>query len=505
MIDRRGFLKAAATVPFLAPALRAAQLLQSTHPNVLFILCDEWRGQATGYAGDANVRTPALNRLAAESVNFPNCCSCHPVCSPMKSSLITGQYPLTHGVFLNDEELKPKGTTLGQAFANAGYSTGWIGKWHMYGSPQGQYERRLAYIPPDHHFGFRYWKAAECTHDYNHSIYYEGDDPAPRYWPGYDAIYQTKDACHFIEQQATSGQPFFLVLSMGPPHFPLDTAPENYRALYKDRPIRLRFNVPEGLREKATTDLRGYYAHIAALDDCIADLISTLESSKLNENTIVIFTSDHGDMMYSQGIPSAVKHVPWNESVRPPFLLRYPKKLGTKGRATRTTLNTADIMPTLLGSADLAIPAGVEGTDYSGMLLGKTATPEDSVAFLQFPVSYGAELSNGFEEYRGVVTEQYTYVRTRKGPWMLYDNRSDPYQLRNLCYVSGNKELQSRMDRLLDAQLKERKDDFLPGDEYVKRFGYEHNREIALNSGRGTATAPAPAVQSPQAPGNVPR
>ncbi|HVV46484.1 MAG TPA: sulfatase-like hydrolase/transferase, partial [Bryobacteraceae bacterium] len=127
-LDRRSFLKSAAASGIMAGApafLRA----QSSRPNVLYILTDEWRAQATGYAGDPNARTPALDKLAGESVNFTNACSNHPVCSPYRSSLITGQFPLTHGVFVNDEELKPKGTTLGQVFAGAGYRTGWIGKW----------------------------------------------------------------------------------------------------------------------------------------------------------------------------------------------------------------------------------------------------------------------------------------------------------------------------------------------------------------------------------------
>jgi arylsulfatase A-like enzyme len=469
-IDRRGFLKAAVS----APALMAAQ---ASRPNVLFILADEWRAQATGYAADANVRTPAIDGLAAQSVDFVNALSNHPVCCPYRGSLLTGQYPLTHGVFINDEELKPTATTLGQAFANAGYQTGWIGKWHLYGSPQGKYERRATYIPPSHRFGFQYWKACECTHDYNHSIYYEGNDPTPRYWPGYDAVAQTDDACRFIEQRSRTRDPFFLVLSLGPPHFPLNTAPENYQSLYKQREIQLRPNVPEKLREQATQDLRGYYSHIAALDDCVVRLLSTLDSAGITGRTIVVFTSDHGDMMCSQGVRSNTKHVPWDESIRIPFLLRYPQKLGARGRRIRTVLGTPDIMPTLLGLAGLRTPAGVQGTDYSKLCQGATP-PKDSTAFLQFPVAYGAILSAGFGEYRGLRTEQYTYVRSLKGPWLLYDNQADPYQMQNLCGRGEHKDLQARLDRALDARLKALKDDFLPGQEYVKRFGYEHNREI---------------------------
>jgi arylsulfatase A-like enzyme len=476
--DRRAFLKSA-TLATAAPAFLRAQ---SSRPNVVYILTDEWRAQATGYAGDTNAQTPALDKLAGESVNFVNACSNHPVCAPYRSSLITGQFPLTHGVFLNDEELKPEGATLGQVFTTAGYNTGWIGKWHMYGSPQGNYERRTAYIPPDHRFGFSYWKANECTHDYNHSIYYEGENPAPKYWPGYDAIAETTDACTFIQQQAKTRDPFLLVLSMGPPHFPLDTAPEQYQALYRNREIKLRPNVPANVKTKAISDLRGYYSHIKAVDDCIARVLSTLDKAGIAENTVVIFTADHGDMMGSQGLPSTTKHVAWDESIRVPFLLRYPKKLGTKPRRIQTVLGTPDIMPTLLNLADLKTPDGVQGTDYSKVAAG-SAPPKDSAALLQFPAAYGALRTAGWSEYRGIRTQQYTLVRTLKGPELLFDNHANPYQMNNLAHRAESQKLLANLDKTLNARLKAVNDNFLPGREYIKRFGYEHNHEIAPLSG----------------------
>jgi arylsulfatase A-like enzyme len=246
---RRDFVKAALAAPAI---LRA----RPSQPNVLFILADEWRAQSTTYAGDKNVRTPVLDTTISGT----------PVCCPYRASLITGQYPLTNGVFINDVELKPNGPTIAQSFADAGYRTAYIGKWHLYGSPDGKYGRRLAYIPPEKRFGFDYWKACECTHDYNHSLYYENHDPTPKYWPGYDAFAQTDDACRFIDQQKSD--PFLMVLSLGPPHFPLQTAPERYRAQYEKADIQLRPNVAPEKRAQATADLRGYYAYMLALDDC---------------------------------------------------------------------------------------------------------------------------------------------------------------------------------------------------------------------------------------------
>jgi arylsulfatase A-like enzyme len=164
-------------------------------------------------------------------------------------------------------------------------------------------------------------------------------------------------------------------------------------------------------------------------------LLGTLDRAGIAERTIVVFTSDHGDMMRSQG--TTTKHQPWDESIRVPFLLRYPQKLGKKGRRIRTPLNTPDIMPTLLSMAGLPATDGVQGTDYSRLALGARAP--DSAAFLNLPVPFGEARRTGIAEYRGLRTERYTYVRSIHGPWLLYDNQTDPYQMHNLCGRSNTK------------------------------------------------------------------
>ncbi len=477
-MNRRDFLRTAAGTAgaslFAAPRNR--------QPNLLFIIADEWRAQSTGYNGDPNVTTPVLDKFAHESISFDNATSNCPVCCPARASIMTGQYPLTNGVFINDVELKPNAPTLGEVFAKAGYRTGYIGKWHLYGSPDGKYGRRLAPVPADKRLGFDYWKACECSHDYNHSLYYEGNDPTPRYWQGYDAFAQTEDACRFIEAHAKASDPFFLFLSWGPPHFPYQTAPEKYRAPYKERKLQLRANVPAERREEADKILRGYYAHMAALNDSLARLLTTLERLNLADDTIVVFTSDHGDMMLSQGLTT--KLYPWDESVRIPFLLRYPRQCGRAGHRVKTPLTMPDIMPTLLSMAGLKAPDAIQGTDLSHIAKGARHDDASAAAFLNLAVPITEARRYGIAEYRGLRSGQYTYVRSIYGPWLLYDNLKDPYQMHNLCNQKGSAAIQASMERQLEKRLRVLKDDFLPAKEYVKRAGLEHYREVNVSVGQ---------------------
>ena len=133
-------------------------------PNIVFVFADQWRAQSTGFAGNSEVFTPTLDRLAEESVNFTTAVANMPVCSPYRASLLTGQYPLTHGLFMNDAKFNPQANTMGKIFKAAGYSTAYIGKWHLDG------HGRSAYIPPERRHGFDYWKVLECTHNYNKSL-----------------------------------------------------------------------------------------------------------------------------------------------------------------------------------------------------------------------------------------------------------------------------------------------------------------------------------------------
>lgn len=440
----------------------AAAESRPARPNVVFIFADQWRAQATGYAGDPNVRTPQLDRLAEQGVVLTTAVSSCPVCSPYRASLITGRYPVRHGVFVNDVCLSKDAVSLAQAFAGAGYRTGYIGKWHLDG------HGRSNFVPPDRRQGFEFWRGFECTHDYNNSPYY-GDTDEKKVWKGYDAEAQTEAAQDYIK--AHQREPFLLVLSWGPPHNPYETAPERFKRLFDPAKIKLRPNVPPEAEKAARRDLAGYYAHCAALDEYTGRIARTLADCGIADNTILVFTSDHGDMLGSQA--QIRKQRPWDESILVPFVIRWPEGLGRAGRTLAAPLGTPDIMPTLLGLAGVPIPATVQGEDRSAWLRGRQ--PDTDRPALICCVSPFGEWTrkHGGREYRGVRTTRYTYVRSLRGPWLLFDNKEDPYQQHNLIGDPKHAAIQSDLDLKLNAELKRYDDQFLPGQEYIKKWGYQ--------------------------------
>ncbi len=436
----------------------------NSKPNVIFVFADQWRQQATGYAGDPNVRTPNLDALAPRSINFTHAASGCPVCTVYRASLMTGQQPLTHGAFLNDVCLRPNGACVAEVFAEAGYDTAYIGKWHIDG------HGRSEPIPPDRRLGFDYWKVLECTHNYRRSAYYEGDSTEKQYWDDYDAFAQTRDAQQYIQNHDTH-RPFLLMLSWGPPHGPYRLAPEDYKALYDADALQLRPNVPAHIEAEAREAMVGYYAHCTALDKCVGDLLNTLATTGRDRDTIFIFTSDHGDMLGSQG--EMQKQRPWDESVRVPFLLYCPAMPGWRPRESQAPIDAPDIMPTLLGLCDIPIPDHVEGVDYSSHILGGQ-DPSDGMALITCPHPFGQwnVPEHGGREYRGLRGPGYTYVRDRQGPWLLYDNQHDPYQMHNRVDDPALADVRAELDHELRRRLDEHGDEFRPGMDYVRQWGY---------------------------------
>lgn len=433
-------------------------------PNIIYVLADQWRAEALGSNGNPNVITPNLDKLASEGISFTNAISTSPVCTPYRSMMLTGRYPLKNGMFMNDVSLDPDSQSFGKLYKNEGYSTAYIGKWHVDG------KGRSAFIPKERRQGFDYWKVLECSHSYNNSNYWGNDDELHS-WEGYDAAAQTKDAIAFIEAQTENKSPFCLILSWGPPHAPYKTAPKEFQKLYENMDIQLRPNVPVELAENTKAMLKGYYAHCSALDSYIKQLQDAIKRNNLEDNTIFVFTSDHGDLINSH--TERKKQRIYEESAKVPFIIKYPALLGKQGRKSDFLLNTLDILPTMLGMSSIKAPEGLDGEDISDVILGEKEDNRKAalVACIQ-PFGQWKRTLGG-KEFRGVITKRYTYAKDLSGEWLFFDNVEDPYQLNNLVGNPSFKSVAENLEELLDKELDRLDDDFLPGASYLETWGHK--------------------------------
>jgi len=441
---------------------------QSSKPNMIFVFADQLRASSIGFVGEEDVITPNFDRFAGENAHFSTAVSVFPVCTPYRGSLLTGRTPTSTGLVLNDLTLSTDETSIAHACKDAGYDTAYIGKWHLNGPD------RKAWIPPGpKRQGFDYWVVANFDHNYDHSVYFEDTDE-PKVWEGYDAEAQTTRTIEYLSSRDNT-KPVCLFLSWGPPHHPYRTVAQKYLDMYDPQKINGRPNCPDVSRE----ELQGYYAQTTFLDDQFGRLVQAMDDLGIADNTILVFSSDHGDMHGSQGVYK--KQWPWDECIKVPFLMRYPKVI-KPGTVFKFPISVIDVMPTLLGLAGIGIPDTVEGVDLSPFIRGETDDPPESVLFMnpcsfeigdargedQYPTFQGKQM-----QYRGVRTERYTYVRTIEGPWILYDNRTDPYQMTNLIDRPEMKEIQAELEAMLVAHMEKTGDEILPNEAYYKKFNLD--------------------------------
>jgi len=464
---RRAFLKTLAGTSIglgglsMAPHSVMAQdqaSAESARPNLLFVFADQWRAQNIGYL-DPEVHTPHLDRFAAEGARFDNAVSALPVCTPYRAMMLTGRYALSTRMLLNDVRLPESEISIAEVLKDAGYQTGYVGKWHLDGP------WRWEWTPPGpRRQGFDFWAGIDCQHRYLDAFYYR-DTPEKIRIEGYEPDHQTDVAIEFLRERQMD-KPFCLFLSWAPPHDPYDQVPEEFLDLYDPASITLRQNCRD---ERHRKQIAQYYAHITALDTCFGRLMTTLDELGLRENTVVVFTSDHGDMLGSQG--RAKKQLPWEESLMVPFLLRHPGVVKA-GSRIESPLNAVDIMPTLLALLGVPSPSCVEGSDLSHLLLGGSGRAPDSAFIFNICPFWSRRLA-AIPEWRGVRTAHHTYVRTLAGPWLLYDNTNDPYQLTNLVEDPSTRALRDRLDREIDQWLDKTGDPFRPRQYYHEKFGFE--------------------------------
>lgn len=452
----------------------------SDRPNVLVVMCDQMRGHAMSCAGDPNVRTPNLDRLAGEGARFENAYSTYPVCVPSRATFVTGRYGHEMRVPSINWQLPPEYRTLADEFREAGYETAWLGKWHLSdGNHNPQYNMEphvdgYAPVPRELQGGFEYWRGFELRNDPFDTYYYVDDDPTPRRIDGYQTDGLTDLAIEYLRADRDPDRPFFCVLSVEPPHPPYE-APSAYEDRWEDRELEFHPNVdfdPDIDSQKAATpsvidDLRGYYAMIENLDDNVGRLLDALGDEGLREETAVVFLSDHGDMLGSHGLTS--KTYPYEESTRVPLVVSYPAG-GIDGGVVRSTPTCSeDWYPTLLALA------GIDHGTGPGRNLLPVARDGEELDRPGVMLEFYAELRKrwwGEKEYdwidetwRGFVTRRYKYTvrggREGGRPWQLFDLREDPYEQENLIDDEGHVAVARKLHGYLRDRLLETDDDYV--------------------------------------------
>jgi arylsulfatase A-like enzyme len=426
--SRRSFLGTCA-------AALASQAAPASRPNILFILPDQLRAQALGCMGNPDVRTPHIDRLASQGLMLPNTFANTPVCCPARANILTGTYAHRNGMTANDLRLRESETTIADVLGRAGYRTGFIGKWHLDGG-----QRMPGFIPPGpRRHGFQFWAANECSHTHFNTQYFR-DTPEAIPVHKFEAEAWTDIALDFMGKEAA--RPWFLIVSMGPPHDPYKAPPE-FAKLYDPAKLHMRPNWKAEPGVPGPDQIAEYYGNVSAVDQQVGRLMAAA-----GDDTIVLLSSDHGDMLGSQG--RRLKRKPWEESIRIPGILRYPGRIRA-GARSEAILTHVDFAQTLLGLCGVKAPAGMQGADLSGVVLGNKGQAPDS-AFFQI---FGPFQGDGTEDaWRGVRTHRYMYARFETKPWVLYDLEKDPDEMRNLVEEPGSQGLLREMEGRLAAWMK---------------------------------------------------
>lgn len=461
---------------------------QNQAPNLIYVFPDQFRQSAMSfwdlpeYKGAVNtkadpVSTPNINKFASESLVFTSAVSNLPVCSPHRASLLTGLYPSQSGVPLNCISTRPFNTlpqsvvTFSDVLASNNYDMAYFGKWHLdFPTPNdperpGNYvdERRPAwdaYTPPQKRHGFATWYSYGTFDEHKNPHYW--DSEGKKHSPGeYSPKHEADKVIQYLKSRKDSEKPFAVFVSMNPPHSPYnsmnDCMEQDYN-IYRDKPVSkllLRDNADTTLKKSPSA--RYYFANVTGIDREFGRILEALREMGIDKNTIVVFSSDHGETMCSHGVDDPKNQI-YDEAFLVPMLIRWPGKI--EHRTDDLLIGSPDIMPTLLSMMGLKkdIPNSVQGSDYSSILINRNSTTKRPQSSIYFYNQDGEKNSDGlvlsyFPARRGIRTHQYTLEFTINTKNQLvntkfFDNTRDPYQLVNLPVKRENPVIQNLLKEM---------------------------------------------------------
>jgi arylsulfatase A-like enzyme len=412
------------------------------HPNVIVFFTDQQRWDSVGAHGNPMDMTPNFDRLAREGTFVKNSFTCQPVCGPARSALQTGLYPTTTGCFRNSIPLPAGQRTLAHHFRDAGYDTAYIGKWHLAADEP---------VPLEQRGGYQHWLASNILEFTSYSydcVLSDGDNKRVKL-PGYRVDALTDAAIRYIDQERD--KPFYLFLSFLEPHH--QNQQDNYPAPigYEDR-LRPRIKLPADLDALGGTSAEhypGYIGMIQKLDEAFGRLLDALHTLGLNDDTIVLFSSDHGCHFKTRN--AEYKRSCHESSIRVPTVFRGP---GLDGRgAFEGMTSLIDLPPTLLDAAGIPVPAEMQGRSILPRL-DMPPDPDDDV-FIQVSEDHvGRALRTRRWKYEVSVPDGDGWNQmdsTRYREFHLYDLDSDPHELDDLVTSPAHADVRATLrQRLLN-------------------------------------------------------
>lgn len=417
----------------------------SRQPNVVVFFTDQQRWDTSSLAGNPLDLMPNFERMARRGTYFPHSFTCQPVCGPARSCIQTGLYATQTGVFKNHLALNERADTLAKYFRNAGYATGYIGKWHL-GGTRLSFERSAQEpVPEPRRGGYEEWLAAdllEFSSDAFDTVLFDSNNRRVKL-PGYRPDALTDAAVRFIDVHQS--HPFFLFLSFLEPHHQNDRdfypAPPGYEERYRGSWIPPDLAALGGSTQR---HLWGYYGMVKRIDECLGRVLEGLVSLGLDENTVVLFTSDHGNHFKTRN--GEYKRSCHDASIRVPTAAQGP--LFDGGGTIQELVSIVDLPPTLLDIAGIPQRTPMSGRSVVP-LLTRTAIdwPED--VFIQISeAEVGRSIRTHRWKYAVSAPEKDGYLDSASDQYVeafLYDLESDPYELQNLA---GNPEYDAAADSL---------------------------------------------------------
>ncbi len=470
------------TAPLVLPA-------QNNHtfpgkPNLLIIHNDEHNFRTLGcyrdllpekeafvWGNGIKVETPNIDWIGKNGMIFTKFYASTPVCSPSRASLMTGKYPHHTGVTTNDVPMWDNQPTFASVLKDAGYITGYAGKWHLDGDgkPQWKPARNFGFEDNKYMYNRGHWKKLEDT-PAGPRVAAENnlENPAKKLvWEDSNSFttdFLTNKTIGFIEKNnpEKTGKPFCFMVAYPDPHNP-DIVRPPYDKLFTGLPYQapVSFNkTDEGVpswaaknKNENNIDQSQYFGMVKCIDDNVGKILDFLKKGGLIDNTIIVFTSDHGDLRAEHHRQN--KGVPLEASAKIPFMIYYPQKIKA-GSTINTTYSTVDFAPSILSFIGVKVPVDMQGRDFSNLILHpeKQNTTDDIVI-----IRSTGRLEEG--NWIGAFTSRYKLILSRNDePWLL-DLNNDPFELQNQLNKPESAALIKDLASKLSAYAQKYDDPFL--------------------------------------------